>query len=98
MIFSKKVGLNLLSPKTYIFGTDDSYKRSLKGVPKRLTVTVDEFRGALYRTESVKKSFCKLQFLRKPGTVALIKTEKRALNGCYSKFRVRDNLVECDPF
>ena len=82
----------------YIMGTDECQKRSLKGVPRRLTITVDEYRKALYFTESIKKSYCKFQVLRKTGVVGLIKTSKRSLFSTYSKYYVKDNLVECEPF
>ena len=90
--------MNLSSPKTYIFGTDDHYKRSLKGVRRDLRVLVDEYRQSLYSPEPIRKTYSKLQFLKKPGTVSLIKTSKKALNSVYTKFYVSDNLVDCQPF
>ena len=62
-------------------------------------MTVDEYRRALYdKNIQVRKDFTKLQFLKGPGTVCQISSKKRALNPCYAKLFVHDNLVECTPF
>ena len=64
-----------------------------------MNMKIDEYRKALYNKNlQIRKNFTKLQFLKGPGTVCQISSTKRALNPCYSKLYVHDNLVECSPF
>ena len=73
--------------------------RSTKGVPKYCAISSSEFLAALYDPHTqVKRKLRKMEFFRPSGTIAKITVEKRALNGCYSKFYVDDTLVNCKPF
>ena len=80
-------------------GDDKHAKRSTKGIPRFMKLNSAEFKCALYDPNvQVKRKMNKLQFFKPSGTVAKISLEKRALNGCYSKFFVDDSLVLCTPF
>ena len=88
-----------LSPKCYFLGTDDQKKIGTKGVPKSCALTREEFKGALYDSETiVKRNFNRFQIHKKLGGVALTNITKKSLNAAYSKLYVSGNLVECTPW
>ena len=101
------------SPKTYFLGSNNDHKRlikcfdsksnfcpsSTKGVPRRCLIKRDEFISALYdEKKQIFKKFHRLQFLKANQTMALVHTGRRALNPCYSKFFVQNDLVKCVPW
>ena len=99
-----------LSPKCYLLGKrfcgwprlniysgeERNYKRSTKGIPGTIQLIYEDFRQALYENFDCYKTYSKLQFNKKLGTMCLQRQRKRALNACYTKM-FTDNVL-CTSF
>ena len=100
------------SPKTYILGDKDDFKRlilktityvkfffsSSKGVPHSLVIPYELYLKSLYDPKfKLIKTYFKLQYAKSVSSMTLMKTSKSALTSRYTKMYMSDDLVSCCP-
>ena len=81
-----------------MFNRDDhSSKRAMKGVRNTAEIDHDSYLNALYSNIPKFAKEIRLNFVKKYGTMALLETRKKALNTCFTKLQVQNDLVTVMP-
>ena len=81
-----------------MFNRDDfTSKRAMKGVRNTAQIDHDAYLNSLYSNITKYATEMRLNFLKKYGTMALLETRKKALNTCFTKLQVQDDLVTVLP-
>ena len=86
-----------LSSKCYILTAGDQVKRSQKGTPKHLGMSMDQFTECLLKNEIPKATYVSLMQDKKEGSIVTKMVTKRSLNPVYYKHRVSDNCIDISP-
>lgn len=87
-----------LSSKCYILTAGDEVKRSQKGTPKRLGMSMDQFTECLLRNEIPTATYAAILQDKKHGGSVTKMVTKRSLNPVYFKHFVHDNCIDVSPF
>ena len=94
---TKNGSLVALSPKCYLANDGIDIKRSSKGTPKSVLLTLADFESALFERNSPQANFSQIIFNKKLGASVTKPISKRGLNSIYYKLRVDENLVDVHP-
>ena len=86
-----------LSAKCYIINEGAKLKRSSKGTPRSVDLSVADFEAALFQGQIPNAEFSQILFNKKIGSSVTKKTSKRSINPIYYKLRVAENSVDVHP-
>lgn len=87
-----------LSSKCYLVTDGKRFKKSTKGTPRHINLTLNAYENALFGGEIPTATFGQLVRDRKVGGAVTKTTSKKAINPLYLKMRVSGNLVDVSPF
>ena len=87
-----------LSAKCYMVTDGKKYKKSTKGTPRHINLTLEAYEKALFGGEIPKATFGQIVKDQKKGSAVTQLITKKAVNPLYLKMRVSDNLVDVYPF
>lgn len=87
-----------LSSKCYILTAGEQIKRSQKGTPKYLGMSLDQFTECLLKNEIPEATYATLEQNKKHGSCVTKTVTKRSLNPVYYKHFVDDNCIDVSPF
>ena len=87
-----------LSSKCYILTAGDLVKRSQKGVPRNLGMSIEQFTTCLLENHIPKTKYGTIVQDKKQGSCVTKIVTKRALNPVYYKHFVSNNGIDVSPF
>lgn len=87
-----------LSSKCYIATSGENVKRSQKGTPKYLGMSLEKFKSCLFDNEIPTATYSTIVQEKKLGGCVTKSVTKKSLNAIYYKHYVSDNLVDVRPF
>ena len=75
----------------------ETTKRAMKGIRRTTEIDHDSYKNALYSNSINYATDIRMNFLKKYGTMAILETRKKALNTCFTKLCVQEDLVSILP-
>lgn len=72
-------------------------KRSTKGIHRETMITHDQFLKSLYTNSELRTQQNRMAFNKSRNEIDIIQQNKLALNSCYVKLYVNDDLVTVTP-
>ena len=87
-----------LSSKCYILSAGEQVKRSQKGTPRHLGMSIEQFTACLLRNEIPLGTTAAIIQDKKQGSCVTKTITKRTLNPVYYKHHVSDNCIDVSPF
>ena len=88
-----------LAPKTYYVEDDerDDFKRSSKGIPKKVKLTAEEYCDVLFNKNDHKVQYESLRLSHDKKTMQHTTLTKTGLSNVCLKVRVEDDGITCGP-
>ena len=87
-----------LSSKCYILTAGEKVKRSQKGTPRFLGMSLEQFKNCLFDNDIPIASYNAILQDPKQGSCVTKKVSKKSLNAVYYKHYVDENSVDISPF